>query len=100
MSIVFQGLSDESSFERGALMVSGLGYYASEEHSSTGYFERMHYSWGVAEIQINDRVVRITDFGRKLTYKGKTIDIPGKSPLNLVIDASGRLSRTGNEEKQ
>ena len=93
LSIIFLGLPDErNSAEHGTLMISGLGWQSGSGGSSTGFTQENSYSWGVAEFKVCDRLLRITNRGRKLTYRDQSIYIPGDRPLELIIDASGRLS--------
>jgi hypothetical protein len=94
VSIVFLGLPDEhDSAEHGSLIISGLGWQSGSGRSSTGFTQEESYFWGVAEIKICDRLLRITNRGRTLTYRDQAIYIPGDRPLELIIDALGRLSR-------
>ncbi len=81
-------------------MVSGFGFESGYGRSSSGYSERRTYRWGRAEMAVNDRLICITDFGRKLTYNGYTFDIHEDVPLMLVIDATGRVSRVSNSETE
>jgi hypothetical protein len=97
LSIVFLGLPDAGGFGGSDdLRVSGWGHEYSVGGSSTGFSSEYEYSWGVAEFRVCDRALRITNGGKKLTYKGETIDIPGDSPVELVIDASGHCAVSRN----
>jgi hypothetical protein len=97
LSIVFLGLPDTGGFfGSDDLRVSGWGHEYSVGGSSTGFSREYEYSWGIAEFKVCDRALRITNGGKKLTYKGETIDVSGDSPVELVIDASGHCAVSRN----
>ena len=103
LSIIFLGFSSPGVTGHGFLPIAGLCFFdgcGTTTSGSKSFQTSERYAWGVAEIAVEDRVVRISSRGHVVSYRGETFNLPRDAPLRLVIDERGDLVTAERNAKQ
>lgn len=98
--VKFDGVHMADLFIREQVVIAGDAESDGSGQGGSGFRYKRVYADGVATLQINDYVIRISEKGTRLAIGDTELSLPTKERIVLAIDADGKPREVGEAERE